>query len=263
VEKKQRWPLVLYAVLSIGITDLAERGYRLVVHGAFINAPPTSGRQLIIAPVLFIGPQGVDYLKDPKEKAIYTEICEDMKKKILCDCRGHPIPLDKTHSVFEYSAYHLYCSCFAFSRAEEKGEYKNDTECLGSTDKILTKMAIRLILHHPFTYLRYLGRTFLFAYFTPSRLSVGGFFLLFIGFFCLCIFFFQHVPSRHRILLGSAGVLFVANVFSLELVQCLWARYTLYTDVFLGAIIIAIVAERKREGEEEKKGSPVLETHFS
>jgi hypothetical protein len=254
VEKKQRWPLVLYTILSVGITDLAERGYRLVVHGAFATSP-ILGAQLIVAPVLFIGQQGVDYLQDPKEKAIYTEICTDMKKRIFRDCRGYLVSLNKTHSVFEYSYYHLYCFSSAFSRAKEKerGKYKNDIERLWATDKTLTRMAICLILHHPFTYLRYLGRTFLFAYFTPSRLSVGGFFLLFIGFFCLCIFFFQHIPSRYRILLGSAGVLFFANVFSLELVQCLCTRYTLYTDVFLGAIIIAIVAERKQKGEEERQ----------
>jgi hypothetical protein len=242
VEKKQRWPLVLYAVLSIGIADLAERGYHLAAHGAFRHVAFT-GLQAIIAPTIFIGPQGADCLKDPKEKAIYAEICAHLPQG------GKP--LSKFYSTIEYAVSYLpwsgYATGAAYHHLKDTGIPPQE---LGFVmDETLTTIAARLILHNPLAYLRYLNRAFFLSYFVPARYGYCGILLLFAGLFFLCGHLYRGATFRNRVLLGSAGILFAANVLAVALVEPLLARYTLYTDVFLGAIIIAIVAERKREGE--------------
>jgi hypothetical protein len=236
VEKKHRWPLVLWAVFSIVGADLAERGYHLAVHGAFRHVPFV-GQQAIIAPTLFIGPQGANCLEDPTEKAIYSEICDHLPKT------GKS--LQKFWSCIEYSGSYLPWNGYAMSAASHHIEKGTSLERYYKADATLFHITIQLVLHYPVAFARYLNRMFLLSYFVPERYGFGGILFLFAAFLCLCVHLYRTVSFRERVLLGGGALLFCSNVLATALVEPLLARYTLYTDVFLGAVVTALVLARK------------------
>jgi hypothetical protein len=197
---------------------------------------PFAGQQAIVAPVIFIGPKGAECLKDP-EKAIFTEICEHLPKNTK--------PLCKFWSQIEYAVSYLKWSSWACEAAYKRIEGTTPMEQCYNVDQTLINMSIRLVCHYPLEFLRYLTRTFLLSYFVPERYGYGGILILLAAVLCLFAHIYRDSEDRDRMLLGGAITLFFANILLVALFEPLLSRYTVYTDIFLGAVIVSIVASWK------------------
>jgi hypothetical protein len=225
IEKRHRFPLVLCTISSFILADIFERGYHFVVHGAFRHVPFT-GQNLVVLPFWCARTLEVHF-PDKRQEGIFKEAQRIVKEEGL--------PSDKILGSMKFFYDESTCRktmIEVVQKALHCDPWKQDS--------ILSKMAIDLFQQVPsacfLTYLKQLITTYV-----PLRGGTGGFAVLWSAVVSLVVAVYRRADPKGRRLLECVMCLFGTNVCSIALTMPIFARYTVYTDVFLGSIVLALV----------------------
>jgi hypothetical protein len=229
LEKKQRWSLILWAVTSLVVADLAERSYHLVVHGRFRHVA-FSGQRILTVPTILLGPDGEFCLDRPEEKALYAQICRSVEsdvwwgENLSTQQYAHTSDLRVDHAI----AGNMYAS------------FKDPWE----ENDVLASIATQLIRHHPAKYIRHIFKritTQRIGWENPYGKDTKRFLVVF---FVLCVAFLGCLSVYEKRAFLSAAICCFCNHVAISMTGALLVRFTKYTDSFFCAVLMAIFASR-------------------
>ncbi|MEY3183279.1 MAG: hypothetical protein RLZ35_1264 [Pseudomonadota bacterium] len=233
---KKTFTLLGVLLMAIVGTNGIERVYQYVQDGHFETVPFT-GISAVNLPLFVSTPESIQYLTDPRQRALFKAVYPKMLKLGLV--YNPTVISDHTFDIYIpqltrfKSSYDLIQWNLVMPALQELG-FKNDYE----NEIWLMDMAKTLMWHQ--------WRPCLELYLKNIISNMGGYYYVFLlmGFLCLlgCRLLQSSVQStRQQQVLFFLMLAHFANYTSIALVQIAMKRYTLYTDPLQIALLFMVL----------------------
>lgn len=227
-----RWLLLAVFVLSIVATNLIERTYQYIRHGAFSTVPFT-GRQLLVMPMFVAKADDGNLFDVAEQREIFTRIYGELEDEKISFAHHGATAL---HLYSMYEQHYNDVSHHVIPRAAREVMGAGYDEY--AMDETTTRMSLVLIRHNLKDYLK--------LYLKNIEVNAGkkAFVLFLLLLFVLTgIHYIKH-RSRVSLIVLLALILQFGNYMLIALVEPIIWRYTVYTNQVLFVLLALCVTHR-------------------